>query len=231
MISSASLLAAAAALLFLIGSHGATDWRKTRKLDVLIIAFPASGHFNPIARLANKLAARGHNVTVFVGADATHASKYKKLLPDSGHFQWFEFELFKQMVESMNQARQVKGFQMFQKLRTISIQYSQYIVQNLNKSIINFDVVIATEFTMVPLLCINFRWSVPVVLVGTTMPVLNNHPRWPWPGVLMGESSENMTFLQRLIGTGETLASYFFCALYSGTTIAHATEFLSFSNI
>ena len=216
MSSSARLLAAAAALLCCIGAHPATDWSTTRKLDILMIAFPASGHFNPIARLAKKLAARGHNLTVFVGADATHASKYKKLLPDSGHFRWFEFELFEQIIEIMSQVQQGKGFQKFQNMRAMFVQHSEHIVRNLNKSfsIDRFDIVIATEFVMVPLLCINFRWSVPVVLMGTTMPILIDYPRWPWPGLLMGESSDNMTFLQRLISTGETLVSFFFVRFF-----------------
>ena len=174
-----------------------------RSLRVLLLSLPFVGHMTPLLSLADELVSRGHMVTMCVGASEDTFQKLKKQIEDS-HAIYHSFQnSFISLPPLPEQAGIIDiGSKMINAFRNVSL-YSLNMLQSLNQSLTNgsYDIIIGNDFMMHVAMCIGSRWKVPVIIVAAGMQILPHHyPPWPWSGVLQAPASENLSFLQRMIG-------------------------------
>ena len=167
------------------------------------MSVPITGHLNPSLTLAKKLAARGHNVTLLLGADEEQLSNIRRLCAShSVDLISFHSTLFQNVFQTLEKEGQISC------IRNIATFYAEQILQNFNKSLVgrNFDSLIGDEGMLGTLMCINSQWKIPAILFASTMPdFINEPPSWPYPGLLLAESSDTLSFWERFISFIENI--------------------------
>lgn len=182
-------------------SPDASTKQGSRSLNVLGLSFPAMGHINPILALAEELVFRGHNVTLCIGIDDDNNLKLKKKIEKYGvNYCRTESNILKE-VENANR-KQVSFFQLFSIMRRHFADYSSDVMSHINQSLSDglYDVVIGTDMTIPLLTCIDSHFKIPSILLSGTHqihPHLN--PPWAWPSLFVGFTSDDLSFIQRLI--------------------------------
>jgi len=201
MASSYSLVMALALLLCLTGAvspldnQDPTDHKKS--LNILVVSGPLIGHLNPLLRLAKKLATKGHNVTLMLGADEEQLSNVeKRLAGHSVNLIHFHSTLFQNIIQKLEKDGH------FTTLLNIATVFTEQVLDIFNKSSLGntVDSVIGDEGMLGTLACIHSQWKVQAILFASTMPdFVNEPPPWPYPGLLLPESSDSLSFTERLI--------------------------------
>ena len=175
-------------------------------LNILLISLPFPGHLNPVLAFADELVSRGHRVTVCTSVTTEYPGKYQKAAREHGvTFISFEDNDIELMVNTSHDETTFLNLHkaMVAYYNHLSI-FSLHLFEAVEPSLENrtFDIAISSEFLLSVLACISSRWKLPVVMLGGTLQFLPHvEPPWPWPDLMFPSSSDNMTFLQRLLYT------------------------------
>ncbi len=172
-------------------------------LNFLIMTVPARGYVNPLLKVSKALSSRGHNVTFMVGTNQASFPSLQSLIT-SHHARPYLFQV--EQFSFVNSASLLNKSGIITLMRNTMLEYSENLIQQFSQTVQaqNYDLIVGNEFVMAPMMCINSQWTVPVVLIGCTLPVfISEQPQWPWPGLLQGHVSDNLSFFQRLVSLVE----------------------------
>ena len=171
-----------------------------RKLKVLILTVPMSGHTaNPLA-LGEELVYRGHSVTL-----VTPGSKYQAAAEKLG-ITFMSSEVagdIQKLAEHTQTHTLTPGlalqvvFEVRKMVTTVSHNIFK-LIEAESKLGKKWDIVISTDFLAGFLPCISDYLNIPaLVSSSTTQLYTHTYPPWPWPSSLIGGTNDDMTFLQR----------------------------------
>jgi len=179
-----------------------------RRLSILILAPPFSGHLSPPTALGEELVRRGHNVTLCT-LTVQWSDKVRKTVERAG-INFLGAAAGEQVSSFMRIAgkshaeqQQFKGslISMAMKVKQLLQEMSQTVVQIVDTdAIVEWDVIIATEFLAPLLACLHWKWKIPSVVLSTAMQFQpHTLPQWPFPSLLGNAVSDNLSFKDRLM--------------------------------
>ena len=197
-----------------LASRAASDRQDTKKISVLMICFPASGHIAVPMALGEELAKRGHNVTLFTVQPKDH-DRSKKSAERAGIAYVSvdinaNYEMFEQLLEEARSGTTLTGW--LQNMYGTAAKLLR-MVDNVTRTTLSaldtpslrkYDLLVATEVTSPLAMCLSKKWGVPLVIVSTVPEFfLHSKPFWPFPGVGPLQQSDDVDFLGRLFDTVE----------------------------
>ena len=177
---------------------------ESRRLSVLLVAPPYSGHVIPFLALAEELVGRGHNVTLVSGATDFVLKEAKRLRVNL----WSISDGFVSPEELIEQAKEVskKGaIPTVNHLVNSSVRFQEALLKTIdNPAVESFDIIAGDASFTMSLVCFSQKWNVPAVNVWLSLVAFpfDLYP-WPFPCFLSGYT-DDLTFFQRLHSTVST---------------------------
>ena len=175
----------------------------SKPLNILLVSLPLWGHINPLLAVAEELLLRGHEVTFCLGARAS-VGKFEERMRRTGikycHFE-SDFEARIQHI-SMKQSNLMVILKVYTGLSALIGEYVVDLMDVIHGPLSDgsYDIVLGSDHLVGVLKCVGSAHNIPVVLVGTTTQAVPHHyPQWAWPSVVLEASSDNLSFLQRVI--------------------------------
>ena len=179
-----------------------------RRLSILILAPPFSGHLSPPTALGEELVRRGHNVTLFTLTVEWSDTLRKKV--ERAGINFLGAAAGEQVSSFMKTAGKSYAEQqqllsspisLAMKFKQVLQEMSQTIVQIVDTDAIRgWDVIIATEFLAPLLACLHWKWKIPSVVQSTGMQFQpHTLPQWPFPSMFGNAVSDNLAFKDRLV--------------------------------
>jgi len=179
-----------------------------RRLSILILAPPFSGHLSPPTALGEELVRRGHNVTLFT-LTVQWSDTLRKTVERAG-INFLGAAAGEQVSSLMKMAGKSHAEQqqlisspisMAMKFKQVFQEMSQTVVQIVDTdAIVEWDVIIATEFLAPLLACLHWKWKIPSVVLSAAMQFQpHTLPQWPFPSLLGNAVSDNLSFKDRLV--------------------------------
>lgn len=171
-----------------------------RRLTVLLVSVPSTGHLNPVLALGEELVRRGHNVTLCLTNDPKFTESIKAKVARIGVklISVGQSRLKTAMGENTGKGAISSGALKFPSVlgseAEIMLKFMEsFIEQN------GVDVVISDHFLIPAIVCASTRYQIPMIIMSSTLQLMPHmYPSWPWPGMISGAVSDNLTFKQRL---------------------------------
>ena len=211
------------------GVYQSPNWNDSpRKLKILILTVPGSGHTAIPLALGEELVRRGHEVTL-VNSESKLAAPAEKVginYKNSGSIkkQYKEFsEIGEQLQTRGNISTNLK---FLPALRRLIIEETDHFIDVIQEKILSgtkWDIALSTDFLESFLPCVGEMLQIPVISLRTTFQNFpHTFPPWPWASLITGSNTDDMTFGQRIGSTLERailpyLLSYVFTSSISDT--------------
>ena len=173
---------------------------------ILMMSDHMMGHVGKLLGLGEQLAQRGHNVTYFLSLQESDQDRYKLLLERSGIHLWnvsaeslhsVDKSLFKRKSQSNFGFWRDKIAEFKHHLATLSRIAADHFNVSLSKG--EWDIVIAHDLYQPLFACLHSLHKFPLVYAGTAPIIVHLLPTWPWPNLLHGASSDNLSFVDRML--------------------------------
>ncbi|XP_064383831.1 NDP-glycosyltransferase YjiC-like [Halichondria panicea] len=204
------------------GVYQSPSWNDSpRKLKILILTVPGSGHTAIPLALGEELVRRGHEVTLVCSENklAAPAEKVGVNYKNSGSMKK-QYRKFSELAEIIQTGGNISThFQLMLTLRRLIIEETDHFIDVIQEQILSgtkWDVALSTDFLESFLPCVGEMLQIPVVSLRTTFQHFpHTFPPWPWASLITGSNTDDMTFGQRLGNTLERtilphLLSYIF---------------------
>ena len=210
-----------------------------RKLKVLIMTFPVTGHTaNPLA-LGEELVRRGHSVTLSTSGDEYQAAAKNVGVHfvSSGHSTDLVQFIRKGMLSKDNLiSRLLKRFPEVRGILNTEANQFMKLVEEEKKLGSKWDVVMGTDFLPAVLPCVGDLLDVPAIMLSTTSQIYpHTYPPWPWSSTIVGGTNDDMTFLQRFLNAIERIALSYVLPFLLYSPVKNVTErfcpSLTYSNL
>ena len=172
-----------------------------RKLNILILTFPGSGHTAIPIALGEELVKRGHQVTLSNSENKVRAAAERVGVKyiNSGPM---PEELFKKIEDFHTNGGLSLTLQMVSGFReAVRIETDQFIslVQEELQSGTKWDVVLSSDFLESFLPCLGEMLKIPALSLRTTLQNFpQTFPPWPWASPMVEGNTDDITFTQRL---------------------------------
>ena len=177
-----------------------------RYLSVLMLAPPFFGFLTPATALGEELVRRGHNVTLCTltvpWSDAQRKAAERAGMNFLGVAAGERVSRFMQIAgKSYTEQKQLIGsspISVPMNVKRVIQEMSQTVAQAVDtEAIIEWDVIIGTEFLAPLLACLHWKWKIPSVTLSAVMQFQpHTVPQWPFPSLL--GRSDNLSFTDRL---------------------------------
>ena len=196
----------------------------SRRLSVLMICFPASGHIAVPVSLGEELVSRGHNVTLFTVQPKDY-DRSRKIAERAGITYVSvdinaSYEMFEQLLEEATSDSSFSHwlanvYGTATKLLNLVEDVTRTTLSALDTpSLRKYNILVATEITSPLAMCLSKKWGIPLVVLSTTPEFLiDPKPSWPLPVVGQLQHSDDLAFIGRLISTVEKHATSLYLPL------------------
>ena len=172
-------------------------------LRVLLLSIPAHGPFNPMLALGEELVRRGHSVTLFIPNDESFTRKVGEKVAQAGVTLLSEgVSAFGSLQNTLNSEGDVHGPTQFMDFMFTMANEVEVTIKFLDTYLRTnpVDIIVGHDEIQTSLGCANSFVTIPMVSFSTTLLLKPyTYPSWPWPGLASRASSENLSFVQRLL--------------------------------
>ena len=184
---------------------GITTEQTSRRLSVMIVSAPLSGHIAVPITLGKELVRRGHNVTLFT-AHVTNYDRPRKKAEEAGMSYMsvdinVTFDSFEATFEKFTLGNDGILLSLFHHVKSMVTFLHTYESALDGTMLRNYDIILSTEATIPVAMCVSKKWDVPLIFLGTSRQSFPHQlPPWPYPSPL-SHGTDNLDFIGRLYET------------------------------